>query len=378
MPPKNRRRKTRKNAMDDVFYYDMDSIVHHIQKGSGHGTRSMKNPAQRNEINRLSNKIIALGWRKEYVTHVFRRADDRLIANWPDTLLIEGILKGLVQQIDVYDSIQHALETIGIVSEIAMSLETILSPLQTTCYTQTQILDIAIEYLLGKYKPIAPINATHLIEPDQVNVWRPHILESKHISIYNIPSQCKKHSATQQLKHALSILPKMAESSFYFHATSWKSSLNIMDGIKRIHGRFCLDFSIFPAFYLSPSSIDSVDWCLKKMKLFHNEVAILVFAIPNVLPPDISIKELENKDWTHVTKQARECQQQDSEIKAICDYDLLYGDMVSNPEYVKKRSQLPRTHTPPKKQLVGRTDAAERFLYKCLVGCVFFQKHMAA
>ena len=56
-------------------------------------------------------------------------------------------------------------------------------------------------------------------------------------------------------------------------------------------------------------------------------------------------------------------------------YDLLYGNMVSNPIAVKECRELPKPHVPSKQQLVGRTDTAERFLQNCLMGCFYFQKN---
>ena len=160
---------------------------------------------------------------------------------------------------------------------------------------------------------------------------------------------------------------------YFFHTTSWKGSLKIIDKVDRMNGRKCLDFGIYPGFYMSQTALDCLDWGVKKSRLLSNEVAIMIFSIPLVLPDHIAFKELRGLEWTNITKLARRCAQTD-ELRSIRSIDLLYGNMVSNSTAVENGSEIVSTHRPPKKQLVSKTDAADKFIHECLTGCIYFRK----
>ena len=147
-----------------------------------------------------------------------------------------------------------------------------------------------------------------------------------------------------------------------------------MDAVSHDAGRACRDFGVKPGFYMSTTIEDCIEWCVNNSDRWSNETAILVFQIPNPLPTDIRIKYIEGEEWTAITKESRECKQEIVELKALRGYDLLYGNMVRNTYNVRKGINTPKPHRPPKKQLVGKTDKADEFLHRCLVGCVYFQK----
>jgi hypothetical protein len=249
-----------------------------------------------------------------------------------------------------------------------------LNPLLDSSYTYEQVLEIGVEYLLGFYNPITLPDISFPVKPQVVNNWFKYkkYKEYKEINVYNIHDD--NTNLNSAINSALTQLNNI-DRKLYFHSTSWKSSNSIMKRITRQTGRHCLDFGIYPGFYLSDNYTESIDWAIKNMKRWHNEAAIMIFAIPVVYPNSIKYKELQNNEWIQVVKESRECKQTTSEIELIHKYDLLYGDMLYNVNQVKNGTEFPKTHTPPKKQLVGRTDKAEKFLYRCLVGCIYIQKH---
>jgi hypothetical protein len=374
------------SSEEDHFYHD----IHTILKGSGKGMKrhasiaSIASKANRRRRIKKTNTLhwfqmlLDFGWREDYIVHTFGHINDSLIRNWPDTLLTTDIFSYLIRQQGWLGSIQESLHGIGLRSDVAEKLDDILSPLFESSYTTVQLLDQAIEYVKGLYVPITPPFTSHYVQPEYVDQWISYSPSPKKtIMMYNIPYSCDEPDMAQKIALALSLFPTM-DAPFYFHATSWNSSRSILRRISCYMGRPCLDFNIFPAFYLSTTTSDCVDWCIKNQKKWGNEVAILVFSIPDNKPSSIQTIHLTGKEWVDVTKESRECVYQDREVKLIEDIDLVFGNMVENPEKVRLHQELPMPHSPPKKQLAGLTDVAERFLYECLVGCIYFQKYNAS
>jgi hypothetical protein len=291
-----------------------------------------------------------------------------MLADYPFRLFIEDYFASRIRRVGPHTSLRTSLAALGLLPEVVAVLVPLLEPLQNSSYTDYQILDTAILYLLGNYAPIAPINTTHIIQSDQVNKW---VEYEDSIQIYNLSQNCSMN-ALLFLDEAVSQLPLATGHSFFFHTTSWGGSLNIIDKVDRMVGRRCLDFGIYPGFYMSETVRDCLDWGAKKSKIWGNETAIMIFAIPNTLPSHVSLKELQGREWLNITKQARECKLT-QELKSIRSVDLLYGNMVSN-VVVVSMGENPIPHTPPKKQLVSKSDNGDTFIHSCLVGCIYFQK----
>jgi len=368
---KTRKNKKRKNKkMTEHFYYYVKDIIERLHGG---GKRKLSNTKRSNkESKEFKEKLVEFGWNPEYVNHTFRYLTDKLLQNWPHHVLIEELFRELIEEQGWKNTIHESLMGIGIRQDVAIKLETILEPLLDSSYTHEQLLDIAIEYILGNYDPITSSNTRFLYSPEIINIWTEIEIKGKPYHVYNIPYYCNDNIAKKEIENNLIPLDGY---QYYFHATSWKGSNQIMKRIDRMNGRTCLDFGKRPGFYLATRIEDSVEWCIKNKERWSKEISILVFRIPKELPSTIVIKHLEGDEWTAITKESRECKDKENEIETLWDYDLLYGNMVSNPSAVKERRELPKTHTPPKNQLVGRTDVAEKFLQSCLIGCFYFQKN---
>jgi hypothetical protein len=368
----DRKNKTRKNKkMTEHFYYYVKDIIERLHGG---GKRKLSNTKRSNkESKEFKEKLVELGWNSEYVKHTFRYLTDKMLQNWPHHVLIEELFGELIEEQGWKNMIHESLMGIGIREDLAIKLETILEPLLDSSYTHEQLLDIAIEYILGNYEPITSANTRFLYSPEILSIWTEIEIEEKPYHIYNIPYHCNNNIVKKEIEDNLILSD---EYQYYFHATSWKSSNQIMDYIDRSSGRTCLDFGKRPGFYLATRIEDSVEWCIKNKARWSNETSILVFRIPKELPSMIKLKHLEEDEWMAITKESRECKDKENEIRQLRRYDLLYGNMVSNPTAVKERRELPKTHTPPKDQLVGRTDIAEKFLQSCLIGCFYFQKNV--
>jgi hypothetical protein len=366
------------NELDSIFYYDIGTIIRYSQEGRGYGRPSKRKQPEYAQTAQLLQTLYELGWRTDYLATTFPHMHDDLLSNWPDTLLIKNIFSKKIRQQDHRHTIKDSLQRIGLHDSVATKLAAILEPLQDTSYTHAQLLDIAIEYILGDYEPITPPDTTHLFSPEIVNRWQTvNVIRddvSKACIIYNIPYHCHTMRGLEQCTKALQALSNPdSPATYYFHATSWDGSTSILHHVDHQKGRPCLDFGIHPGFYMSPDIMRGVEWCKKNKRRWSNETAIVIFKVPNQLPTHLQRKNLEGAEWSEVTKEARRCKRKD-EINLIRDYDFVYGNMVSNPRGVKYEGEQPVHHDPPKKQLVSRTSTADRLLNASLIGCLYFQK----
>jgi hypothetical protein len=353
-------------------YYPMEYICDYLQSGGGTGRRR----TTYTDTRILLNEFIRRGWRPEYVNTTFRRLHDRLTDEYPHHKFIEEYAMTASRRLglDSYEAVADVLIQIGLRPDVAAHLEYIVEPLRGHSYTDIQIIDTAIFYLLGYYTPLTSPDTKYLHHTDITDRWISYTHESRSLSIYNLPRCCSVSRATSvALEAALASLPRpTVDSTLYFHTTSWRGSQSIMEGVSRLIGRKCLDFGIYPGFYMTPTSMDALEWGHVKTRNWSNEVAIMIFAVPDTRPSTVKYKELVGDEWAYVTRHSRQCNDE-MDVKLIRSIDLLYGDMVHNTSGVK-RGQLPLTHDPPKKQLVSKTDAGDSFIDSCLVGCIYFRK----
>lgn len=365
-------RKASRNMCDDEFaLWDRESVIEFLQTGGDHTSIGLISK-RRKRVNELILMLENLGWNSIFLNNVFKRLDDTLLNEYPLNLFIIDYFKAHIYRIKFITSLHDALTLLGLNTKIINVLIPLLEPLRNSSYTDKQILETCIFYLLGHYKPLTPVTTKYLIQGEKVDAWQVYNTCAKNIEIYNISQVCS-YSTYIQLERAIDSNPPPHGHSYYYHTTSWRGSLNIIDGVDRLVGRRCLDFGIYPGFYLSETLTDCLDWASKKNKLWGNETAIIIFTLPHILPTHLSYTELNGKLWSDVTKGARMCKNT-QELPTIRNIDLLYGNMVSNTNAVENGTALPMPHRPPKKQLVSKSDAADTFLHTCLTSCIYFKK----
>ena len=369
---RTRKKASRKISDEDQFaLYDRDDVIEYLQTGGGGVTKQATTgpKGSRTHARSLMAHLVEIGWDPAFVTTAFRTLDDTLLLEYPSRLFIEDYFKALIRRPNVHLPIKESLMRIGLRSEVAYALEPLLEPLQGSSYTDNQILDTAIYYLLNRYVPITEPHTSHLLRPDTVDEWFSHI---PNVSVFNMSQPCSS-KAVSSIEEALSFLPDTPTHKYFFHTTSWKGSLSIMEFLDRSQGRRCLDFGIYPGFYMSETVLDCLVWGAKKNRLWSNETAIMIFSVPKILPAQLSYKELRGEEWSSITRQSRECKER-QELRTIRSFDLLYGDMVRNPTAVEQGVESPLTHRPPKKQFVSKTDTGDAFIHTCLIGCIYFRK----
>ena len=367
-----RRPRQRRKSHIDEMYYDVEFVFNELKTGGGSVRSQMRSKTQL-FIQYLTN----LGWESDFLNREFKNLNDKLLNTWHFKEFTKQYFEHLIKQKGYNNTMFESLLNIGIRNDVAIILDSIFQPLINSSYSNYQILHSAVEYLQGKYAPITNQSTTHLLNTKKVNKWFEYKNETMTDSllVLNLPHVCSVQSQLHA-EHVLRTLPQIQTSSLFFHATSWKFALSIFEYLNRYAGRPCLDFGVWPGFYMSETITECIDWGIKNTKRWSNEIAILVFAIPSQLSNDIKYKELIDNTWIQVTKDSRECKDKINELVTIRDIDLLYGNMVSNAIQVSDGLELPKTHNPPKKQLVSKTDRGDKFIRNCLIGCVFFQKYV--
>jgi hypothetical protein len=378
----------------------------------------------------FARELIALlverGWSRSSVSHMFRSLDDRYVGTHRASLFVEEWAKfrasrtysrclqaTLASPVSVpleYPISLHRfssrtsttfasiLREIGIRPSIVAILERrIYAPLVDTCYTEPQLVDAAIEYLLRRRVPITKPDplalTTHPFRPTVVQTWFsppegtfPERSLTPAMTLFqNIPFRCSQE-LEPILAAALRSLPthNPATHILHFHTTSWGGATRILKtAISHAYGRPCLDFGLEPVFYLSQKIRDALGWGFSLgQSRAENEVAILVFSLPRATPP-LRFKHLQGEEWVSLTGESRRCIRPNGheandyyELPEIENYDYVYGHMVANAFDVHKYGVEPVSHDPPKTQLASKTTQGDMFLHAHLAGCLFFQKHI--
>jgi hypothetical protein len=267
-------------------------------------------------------------------------------------------------------TIANTLINLGITPSLAKQADFAISPLQNTCYTNAQLIQIAIQYVMGEFKPMTPPDTSHFFSPNRIEEW----ISYRNTHLMNIKEVCSTTLATK-LETFLKPIVK-DDTLCFFHTTSWENSIRIVTQLDHKNGNPCLDFGVTPSFYVSDKLVHALEWGEHLQKRHSNEIATVLFAIPTSFPRHLRVKELGGAEWKSAVVKSRHCvrlEPHEVNIPEIAHYDLVYGDMLANPQQVLENKQ-PRTHKPPKKQLASKSYNADRFLHDCIVGIFVYSK----
>ena len=325
-------------------------------------------------VNPLLKRFKSIGWRDSVLKERFSNLSDSMIPRdeyefYYDDDIINGFTNIWYNRRGFDTSIKKTLKNMGLSAPIARHLNTLYSTLRNTSYTDEQLIGLAIQHQMGRFKPITPPNTVHYYRSDVLNTWVPF----QSTQCFNIPHPCSK-SLYEQYSPVLDLLPhNLQQKQYFFHATNWKGCLSILEAIQHNGPSRCLDFGLNPGFYISPSFKHTLEWGQKRSGGFSNEVAIVVFSIPKKIPSRFKYIKLEGNEWRSVVVESRLCTDDMYKRLPVDKVDFVYGPMLANPNDVKNGAE-PKMHAPPKYQLVSKSDAADKFLQTCIVGCLFFQK----
>jgi hypothetical protein len=257
----------------------------------------------------------------------------------------------------------------GIKPSKARETAIVIAPLDNTKYTDKQLLDVALEYILGRYTPIAPPDASYFLQPEDINSW----IAYRKKAIMNVSYSCRYTAINRFDTQIQSLFPK-SSGKVFFHTTNWGGALQIMGNIDRTQSRPCLDFGYTPSFYVSESVADAIDWGVKNSPNWQDEVAILTFHVPHNFQKDFEFKDLteDAEEWKWLVSSFRNCKRTSDVLEYDSAYDFIYGPMLANPKHYN--TEGPHLHRPPVMQLAAKNDIATRFLYKCMKGAFVFRK----
>ena len=348
------------------FVYDLDKQM----QGGGKVPSSKRSEY----VSPLLESFKTFGWKESVLKDRFAGLTDHIFMKhnydaYRDNEIIEAFVSLWYNTYGFDTTIEKTLRKIGLNASIAKHLDRLYAPLRNNCYTDEQLIALTIQHQMGRFNPITSPTTTHYYRPDTLDIWIPF----QNTQCLNIPYRCSK-SLHEHYSRALKQLPKnMRQKQFFFHTTNWKSGLSILKSIHRARSPRCTDFGMLPGFYTTPSFHDALDWGQKRGDGFSNEVAIIVFSIPVRFSSKFKYSKLEGEDWSHVVAESRRCADPDV-VLSVDEVDFVYGPMLANPKDVREGAS-PQMHVPPKYQLVSKSDAADKFLQTCIVGCLCFQKH---
>lgn len=322
----------------------------------------------------LINLFRKAGWKQSALDQRFRTLrDDMLSQNDIHTSTVQGFGSLWFEEQGFDTSIAKTLVNLGFSTSIAKQADYAISPLQNTCYTNAQLIQIAIQYAMGYYKSMTAPDVTHFYSPNQLEEW----ILYRNTRIMNIKESC---STTLVPKLDAFLKPSLKQDTqYFFHTTSWENSLRILTQLDHTNGHTCSDFGITPSFYMSDKLTHALKWGKHLQKKYANEIATVIFAIPKIFPSHLRYKELKGENWKSAVVKSRQCvplEPHEINIPEIAPYDLVFGDMLVNPQQVTE-NRPPRTHIPPKKQLASKTYQADRFLQNCIVGVFVYNKQGA-
>jgi hypothetical protein len=361
-----------------------DSDSDSDSEGGGLGTSSSVSQHQNKKHNRRQERhhaqyircvkqLHTLGWRKKFIdTHLDIQVG-RELDEVRQMDLIETYTKSWIHIIDS-SSDEELLYNAGLKKSVVRKLCEVIKPLYNGCYSQHQLLEIAIEYAIGKYSPLTSPSNAYLF-PDVVeDKWSVHF---KFKYIFNMSAACNRssHHLEESIIHGLgtpSHQMLIANQKLFYHATNWSSANNIMMyGISHYQGRACLDFGIQPSFYITPHISTALEFCAQKNLTWSHEKCILVFGVvPN---STLRNKEFDTAtlEWIDGVTSSRRCVGVRNELDA---YDMVYGPMACNIKGITKRKALARPHHTAKYQLASKSNDSDMYLRHCYIGCIFLKK----
>ncbi len=178
----------------------------------------------------------------------------------------------------------------------------------------------------------------------------------------------------QQIIHDLNlkrnIVSSSSDSFYLFHCTCWKHAKSIIEsGVKIFRGRECLDFGIYPGFYMTKDIDTALEWGEKRRNDWCHESAIVIFELSQSQLKNLKVKVFENanRDWKHLVKHSRKC---NDEKNSLDTFDFIYGPICKNPKNVAENDMTPLPfHN--RFQFVAKSRESETLLDEHFIGCIW-------
>ncbi len=346
----------------------MDGLLNLLQKRQRGGTRTIRTLRQTQRVKSLFDVMVSKGYSRDYLNNKFNKLTNKDLTQYygNEEYFIKDAAMYVIQQLPPEIFLYDGLVLAGFTEESAREAYEAIELLINTSYSQQQLYEIAINYLVSDiYEPLTSSKANYYISPETVGFS----VEYKNTNIFNIQYKCENTNTVKDFIQTL-LPPNM---NLYYHATNWRSCLSILDGVNHNKGSDCLDFGYTNSFYLSPDLSTALRWGSANEKRFKKEIAIVVFAIQKI-PSDINILEYKSptKGWAYFVELSRKCLIEN--YNKLDDYDFVKGPILANPQKVIDKTEAPRA-IKNSIQLASKTEEADKFLDSCLVGSFMFKKN---
>jgi hypothetical protein len=328
-------------------------------------------------LEKLSMRFIKLGWRAVFISENLSHLKDRMLVHETHEYFIRRYASKW------FDNSNSTLESMlydgGMTKKTSQHLAVVFKPVSNTCYSDDQLKDIIIDYLIGLYKPIAPANSLYFRKANTTNAW---VEDDIFGLVYNMaPTKTRLVDMTVLKSVVRDLSAANDDHILFFHCTNWRGCLNICErGIDYNTGRKCLDFGILPSFYMSPNVTAAVEWGNKCRAFWDDEVVILVFKVSTAVLVDnekstheyaVKIFEDATPEWTRLTTHSRLCKARRNELDK-CDF--VYGPMVANAKEIFTFGKESVPHNTCKYQLASKSDASDEYLQANMLGSIWLRK----
>jgi hypothetical protein len=316
----------------------------------------------------------SIGYRKAFLEKKLKGHSGIIMQDERETDVAESYMKQWIDttfnNLQTLSDYKTSLYNAGFTKQKTLELSFIIEPLLESSYSPLQLLDIAIECALGKYKRLAPEGQRFYVCKDIQDTWTPNELFKQ---VYNASTITKVHDAVP-LMHIVMQHPN--KHTLYFHATNWSSALNIVKhGINHYRGRMCLDFGKNSSFYTTPDLPTAIEWCTKNARKWMGETCILMFALKNKLKKQIrqthkqKHKEFESatQDWAALVADSRECE---GGTNSLDYFDSVYGPMAANIAALINKQGSAKPHEIVKFQLASKSSSFDKYLSEQYIGLI--------
>jgi hypothetical protein len=255
----------------------------------------------------LLERFKSVGWKNSVLNDRFSNLSDKVYSKYNhngyrDEEVIQGYALVWLSKVEIDTSIETTFKRLGLNAKVAKYIAWILTPLKNTSYTDKQLIEIGIEYLLHPYQPITAPNIPYPYHPELIGDWFPH----KHTQAINIPVPSTPKRST--LTFIQTRLPPLSNGhKYYYHTTSWGYSDYILEKISIENSRPCLDFGYQRGFYTGLNLQDALEWGGSLTNKFAKEVIIIVFSVPTDIPSQLKYISLQGDAWKSVVVTSRKC-----------------------------------------------------------------------
>lgn len=283
-------------------------------------------------------------------------------------------IKKRAERLGFHKNLSSTLQIIGFTKEKSRSAEYAIEPFINTSYTNSQLIDICIDYIFGALsKHIGQKNKFHYFEPENVDAW---FMNDENINVLNAPYSANVDNIEMLINNVKNMGVSTKQYDLFYHTTTWEYAFSIAHKIDHTIGRPCLDFGVKPGFYLGTRLYNTLEWG-QKISRHCKEIATLVFLVPKKYPETLNYKKLIGNEWTQVTKKSRRCELKRfrRELEELENIDLVFGNIVGNSENIRSLNDPP-IPLKDRLQLVSKTDRGDEFLDGKIAGIIFYKKNI--